>query len=103
MTITVLHLNESRSQRVLLLLEELGVPYEVRRYERNRKTMLAPDALKSVHPLGKSPLVVDGDLQKPEFIALYVKARVGCARRRARPTGIATASSCTTRKVRWRR
>ncbi|WP_419729027.1 glutathione S-transferase [Lichenicola sp.] len=62
MTITVHHLNESRSQRVLLLLEELGVPYEVRRYERNRKTMLAPDALKSVHPLGKSPLVVDDDL-----------------------------------------
>lgn len=56
--ITVHHLNNSRSQRVLWLLEELGQPYEIVRYERDPATMLAPAALKSVHPLGKSPVVV---------------------------------------------
>ena len=59
--ITVHHLNNSRSQRVLWLLEELGVAYEVRRYERNAKTMLAPPELRAVHPLGKSPVITDGD------------------------------------------
>jgi glutathione S-transferase len=58
--ITVHHLNNSRSQRVLWLLEELGVPYEVKRYERDAKTMLAPPALLAIHPLGKSPIIVDG-------------------------------------------
>ena len=58
--ITVHHLNNSRSQRVLWLLEELGLPYEVKRYERDRKTMRAPPALRAVHPLGKSPIVEDG-------------------------------------------
>lgn len=55
--ITVHHLNNSRSQRVLWLLEELGVPYEVKRYERNKQTMLAPPELKAIHPLGKSPVI----------------------------------------------
>src|SRR5215217_1219015 len=55
--IVVHHLENSRSQRILWLLEELGLPYEVRRYERNRKTMLAPPELRRVHPLGKSPLI----------------------------------------------
>jgi glutathione S-transferase len=55
--ITVHHLENSRSQRVLWMLEELGLPYEIRRYERNRKTMLAPPELKAVHPLGKSPVI----------------------------------------------
>ena len=58
--VTVHHLENSRSQRVLWLLEELGVPYEVKRYARDPKTMLAPDALKKVHPLGKSPVITDG-------------------------------------------
>ncbi|MEZ5929210.1 MAG: glutathione S-transferase [Parvularculaceae bacterium] len=53
------HLENSRSQRVLWLLEELGVPYEVKRYERDKKTNLAPPALMKVHPLGKSPVVED--------------------------------------------
>ncbi|MGB5132987.1 MAG: glutathione S-transferase, partial [Steroidobacteraceae bacterium] len=56
------HLNNSRSQRVLWLLEEIGVPYEIKRYERDAKTMLAPPSLREVHPLGKSPVVVDGGL-----------------------------------------
>ncbi|HYJ81707.1 MAG TPA: glutathione S-transferase [Allosphingosinicella sp.] len=57
--IVVHHLENSRSQRILWLLEELGLPYEVRRYERDRKTMLAPPELRRVHPLGKSPLIED--------------------------------------------
>jgi glutathione S-transferase len=55
--IIVHHLENSRSQRVLWLLEELGLPYEIRRYRRDRKTMLAPPELKLVHPLGKSPVI----------------------------------------------
>jgi len=57
--IIVHHLENSRSQRILWLLEELGLPYEVRRYARDRKTMLAPPELKRVHPLGKSPVIED--------------------------------------------
>ncbi len=57
--IIVHHLNNSRSQRVLWLLEELGMPYEVKRYQRDAKTMLAPPELKAVHPLGKSPVIED--------------------------------------------
>jgi len=59
--VIVHHLNNSRSQRVLWLLEELGVPYQVKRYERDAKTMLAPPELRAVHPLGKSPVISDGD------------------------------------------
>src|SRR5262245_40746976 len=68
--ITVHHLNNSRSQRVLWLLEELGGDYEVRRYERDPATMLAPPALRAVHPLGKSPVVTDGDLVLAESGAI---------------------------------
>ncbi len=57
--ITVHHLENSRSQRVLWLLEELNLEYRVKRYERNKKTMLAPPKLKKIHPLGKSPVIVD--------------------------------------------
>ena len=60
--LTVHHLNNSRSQRVLWLLEELGVPYEIKCYERDPNTMLAPPELRAVHPLGKSP-VITGDGQ----------------------------------------
>lgn len=61
--ITVHHLENSRSQRVLWLLEELGFPYTVKRYVRDRKTMLAPPELKAVHPLGKSPVIIDDDAE----------------------------------------
>ncbi|MDB5798304.1 MAG: glutathione S-transferase, C-terminal domain protein [Paucimonas sp.] len=57
--IVVHHLNNSRSQRILWLLEELGLEYKVVRYERDPKTMLAPPALRAVHPLGKSPVITD--------------------------------------------
>ncbi|MEJ0046644.1 MAG: glutathione S-transferase [Rhodospirillales bacterium] len=58
--LTVHHLNNSRSQRVLWLLEELGAPYEVKHYQRDGKTMLAPAELRAIHPLGKSPVITDG-------------------------------------------
>lgn len=77
--ITVHHLNNSRSQRVLWLLEELELPYEIKRYERDAKTMLAPPALRDVHPLGKSPVVVDGGLTLAESGAIieYLVERHG--------------------------
>jgi len=59
--LTVHHLNNSRSQRVLWLLEELGLPYEIVHYQRDPKTMLAPPELRRVHPLGKSPVVTTDD------------------------------------------
>jgi glutathione S-transferase len=59
--ITVHHLNHSRSQRVLWLLEELEVPYELVKYERDPETMLAPRSLEAIHPLGKSPVITEGD------------------------------------------
>lgn len=57
--IVVHHLNNSRSQRVLWLLEELGLPYEIKKYQRDAQTMLAPPELRAIHPLGKSPVVTD--------------------------------------------
>jgi glutathione S-transferase len=68
--ITVHHLNNSRSQRVLWLLEELGLDYTIERYQRDPKTMLAPAALKQVHPLGKSPVITDGKLTIAESGAI---------------------------------
>ena len=68
--ITVHHLNNSRSQRVLWLLEELGLPYAVKRYERDPKTMLAPPELRAVHPLGKSPVIDDDGLVLAESGAI---------------------------------
>ena len=68
--ITVHHLNNSRSQRVLWLLEELGLPYEIEKYERDAKTMLAPPALVEVHPLGKSPVITEDGLTVAETGAI---------------------------------
>jgi glutathione S-transferase len=68
--ITVHHLNDSRSQRILWLLEELGCRYTIKRYQRDPKTMLAPPELRAVHPLGKSPVVVDGELTLAESGAI---------------------------------
>jgi len=70
MTLTVHHLNNSRSQRLLWMLEELELPYEIRFYERNKSTMLAPPELKAVHPLGKSPVLEDGGLTLVETGAI---------------------------------
>lgn len=77
--IVVHHLNNSRSQRILWLLEELGVPYEIKRYQRDPKTMLAPSELRAVHPLGKSPVITDGELTLAESGAIieYLADRYG--------------------------
>ena len=64
------HLDNSRSQRVLWLLEELGLPYEVRLYKRDPQTMMAPPELRRVHPLGKSPVISDGDVTVAESGAI---------------------------------
>ena len=84
--IRVHHLNESRSQRILWLLEELGLPYEIVRYQRNEKTRLAPPELKAAHPLGKSPVIEDGAVKIAEsgaiveyLIAQHGKGRLGPA------------------------
>lgn len=80
--ITVHHLNNSRSQRVLWLLEELGVPYEVKRYERDAASMLAPPALRAVHPLGKSPVITDDGetLAESGAIVEHLVERYGAGR-----------------------
>ena len=80
--ITVHHLNNSRSQRVLWLLEELGVPYEIQKYQRDAKTMLAPPELLKVHPLGKSPVISDDGTTVAESGAIieYLLERHGKGR-----------------------
>ncbi|MEJ7600131.1 MAG: glutathione S-transferase [Kofleriaceae bacterium] len=68
--IKVHHLNNSRSQRVLWMLEELELPYELVKYERDPKTLFAPKSLQDIHPLGKSPVIVDGDATLAESGAI---------------------------------
>ena len=81
--IIVHHLNNSRSQRVLWLLEELDLPYEIRPYQRDTKTMLAPPELRKVHPLGKSPVISDGDITVAESGAIieYLVDKAGASLR----------------------
>jgi glutathione S-transferase len=80
--ITVHHLNNSRSQRVLWLLEELGLPYEIVKYQRDPKTMLAPDSLRKIHPLGKSPVITEDGATVAESGAIieYLLERHGSGR-----------------------
>jgi glutathione S-transferase len=77
--IKIHHLNESRSQRILWLLEELGLPYEIVKYERNTQTRLAPPELEAIHPLGKSPVMEDGTVKIAESGAIieYLAAKYG--------------------------
>jgi len=77
--LTLHHLNDSRSQRILWLLEELGTPYEMKSYQRNAQTRLAPPELQQVHPLGKSPVITDGDVHIAESGAIvdYIIRRYG--------------------------
>ena len=94
--ITVHHLNNSRSQRVLWLLEELALPYEITKYERDAKTMLAPASLMKVHPLGKSPVITDDGVTVAESGAIieYLIERYGNGR-------LAPAIG-TAERLRWR-
>lgn len=82
--LTVHHLNNSRSQRILWLLEELGAPYEIRKYQRMSPIPLAPPELKAVHPLGKSPVITDGDVTVAESGAIveYILDKYGKGRMR---------------------
>jgi len=81
------HLNNSRSQRILWLLEELGTPYEIVKYQRLSPMPLAPPELKEVHPLGKSPVITDGDRTIAESGAIveYIIDRYGNGRLRPKP------------------
>lgn len=85
--ITVHHLDHSRSRRILWLLEELDLPYDIKIYKRNSATMLAPPELKAVHPLGKSPVLTDGDLTLAESGAIleYLIDRYGNGRLKPEP------------------
>lgn len=80
--LTLHHLDHSRSQRVLWLLEELELPYDIKLYTRDRQTMLGPAELKKVHPLGKSPVITDGELTLAESAAIleYLLDRYGSGR-----------------------
>jgi glutathione S-transferase len=85
--IVVHHLNDSRSQRILWLLEELGVPYEIKFYQRDPTTRFAPPKLKAVHPLGKAPVVTDDGRAIIESGAIidYVIRRHGQGRLQPNP------------------
>jgi glutathione S-transferase len=85
--LVVHHLNDSRSQRILWLLEELGVPYQIKPYQRDAQTRLAPPELKKVHPLGKSPVITDGGKTIIESGAIidYVIRRYGKGRMQPAP------------------
>ena len=83
--ITVHHLNNSRSQRVLWLLEELGLPYDIRYYQRNPETMRAPPELRAVHPLGRSPVITDGEIVVAETGAVIEYLLDTYAHERLRP------------------
>ena len=109
--LTVHHLETSRSQRILWLLEELGVPYELKIYRRNPATRLAPPELKQVHPLGKSPVITDDGEVVAESGAIieYLVEKYGSrarviwrtfCRHWARASIGSADSGCTTRKAR---
>ena len=83
--IVVHHLHNSRSQRILWLLEELGLPHEIKRYQRDPKTMLAPAELKKIHPLGKSPVITDGDYVIAESGAIIEYLLEGYGQNRLQP------------------
>ena len=77
--ITVHHLENSRSLRIVWMLEELGIDYQIKHYKRDSKTMLAPAELKAIHPLGKSPAITDGETTIVESGAIieYLARRYG--------------------------
>ncbi len=89
--IIVHHLDDSRSQRILWLLEEIGVPYEIKHHKRDPRTRLAPPALKEIHPLGKSPVIEDNGRVIAESGAIidYLLRRYGDGRLQPSPSSAA--------------
>lgn len=85
--ITVHHLGVSQSERIVWLCEELGIPYELKRYQRDPVTQLAPPEYKALHPIGTAPIITDGDLVLPESGAIieYIIGRYGMGRLAVRP------------------
>jgi glutathione S-transferase len=85
--LTIHHLGHSQSERIVWLCEELGIPYELKRYQRDLVTRLSPPELKALHPLGAAPLIEDGDLMLAESAAIveYVIAKHGGGRLRLDP------------------
>ena len=96
--LTVHHLGKSQSERIVWLCEELGIPYELKRYTRDSVTMLAPPDYKALHPIGAAPVIIDGDLvlAKSGAIVDYILAKYGKGRlvlaSRTRPI---SRNSCT--------
>jgi glutathione S-transferase len=80
--LTVHHLGRSQSERIVWLCEELGVPYELKRYERDPATILAPPEYKALHPMGTAPVITDGDtvLAESGAVAEYIIAKHGAGR-----------------------
>ncbi|MFK4506283.1 glutathione S-transferase [Bradyrhizobium daqingense] len=80
--LTVHHLGKSQSERIVWLCEELGIPYELKRYTRDARTMLAPAEYKALHPAGTAPVITDGDLVLAESGAIvdYIVAKFGAGR-----------------------
>ena len=96
--ITVHHLENSRSLRIVWMLEELGIDYQIKHYKRDSKTMLAPAELKAIHPLGKSPAITDGETTIVESGAIIEYLAHG----KPRPTthaGLKSVIGCTTPKA----
>ena len=85
--LTIHHLGKSQSERIVWLCEELGIPYDLKRYDRDVRTMLAPADYKALHPLGAAPIIVDGDVVLAESAAIvdYIIARHGDGRLAVRP------------------
>jgi glutathione S-transferase len=105
--VTVHHLENSRSQRILWLLEELGVTYAIERYGRDKQTSLAPPELLEIHPLGKSPVITDGDITVAESGAIieYLVHKFDVGRlipyhRTVRPSDGPTTTGCITPRAR---
>ena len=85
--LTVHHLGVSQSERIVWLMEELGVPYELKRYDRDPTTRLAPAEYKALHPMGTAPIITDGDVVLPESGAIieYVIGKYGEGRLAVKP------------------
>lgn len=102
--ITIYHLEQSRSERMIWLMEELKLPYELQRFPRDPITMMAPQEYRALHPIGKSPIIRDGStvLIESGAIVEYIVNRYGNGRLSVpvcSPSTPATSNGCTSRKA----